>query len=255
MRVVQRVERQLSQLTRGLRNAYPHDGNPQPTHAHALRRILDRVHWGPLGDYIWLSRQIPGWTRGQEAVALARASQVLPDGAVVVEIGSFLGCSAVLLAGARKLQGSGKVHCIDPFDASGDSFSTPIYNDIRNSSGDSLRKRFDENIRRAGLSDWVEVHEGYGSAVAAAWMAPIDLLFLDGDQSRDGAREVYDRWWRFLKPGGIIGVHNSRPGVRYAENHDGSRRLVADVIRPPVYSEIHCIGTTTFARRVADDAG
>src|SRR5262245_48937520 len=103
-----------------------------------------------LDHYIRLSRRIPGWTRGQEAVALAQVSCSLPDDCTVVEIGSFLGGSAVLLAGARKLRGSGKVHCIDPFDASGDAFSRPFYRELQDSLPISLRQRFDENICRAG---------------------------------------------------------------------------------------------------------
>ena len=46
------------------------------------------------------------------------------------------------------------------------------------------------------------------------WITPIDLLFLDGDQSRKGVREAYNSWEPFLKGGGIIAVHNSAP-----ENH------------------------------------
>jgi hypothetical protein len=44
--------------------------------------------------------------------------------AVIVEIGVYFG-SASDLAGARKIAGTGVVHCIDPFDASGDDFSAP----------------------------------------------------------------------------------------------------------------------------------
>jgi len=103
---------------------------------------------------------VPGWTRHGEATTLAHESYALPDGAVVVEIGSFLGCSAVLLAGARKLRGSGKVHCIDPFDASGDEFSVPIYRTIRGFRKATLRERFDKYVERAGVSDFVQVHPG-----------------------------------------------------------------------------------------------
>lgn len=124
-------------------NAHCLYGEPDLPATSAVNCILDPLRWGKLGRYVWLSRQIPGWTRGAEAVALARASQSLAEGAVVVEIGSLLGSFAVLLADARKLRGSGKVHCIDPFDASGDAFSEPIYQAIHNSLTGSLRLCFD----------------------------------------------------------------------------------------------------------------
>ena len=47
-----------------------------------------------------VSRRIdlsPGWYRGEEAQALALISHSLPEGAGVVEIGSFLGSGTLLL--------------------------------------------------------------------------------------------------------------------------------------------------------------
>src|SRR5262249_27490738 len=156
------------------------------------------------------SRRIPGWTAGEEAVALGRASQALPAGAVVVEIGSFLGKSAVILAGARKLRGSGCVHCVGTFDASGDAFSAPVYRRLAQSSPASLRERFDGYIRGAGLEGWVKVHHGGEAPAAAAWTAPIDLLFMDADHGEAAVRAAYARWAPFVKDGGIIAIHNSR---------------------------------------------
>ena len=63
----------------------------------------------------------------QDARAIAEASFGLPAAPVIVEVGVFMGRCTLLLAGARKLKGSGSVHCIDPFDCSGDQFSIPYY--------------------------------------------------------------------------------------------------------------------------------
>jgi predicted O-methyltransferase YrrM len=79
---------------------------------------------GSLRPYVDRSEAIAGWARGDEAIELALAARSLPVGATIVEIGSFLGSSAVLLAGARKVAGSGMVHCVDPFDGSGDALRT-----------------------------------------------------------------------------------------------------------------------------------
>jgi predicted O-methyltransferase YrrM len=159
------------------------------------------------------------------------------SGAVVVEIGSFLGKSAVLLAGARKRRGSGRVHCVDPFDASGDAFSTPVYRSLAAADARPLRQRFQANIARSGLTDWVEIHEGLAGRVAATWTVPIDMLFLDGDQSPEGARLAYDAWAPFLKVGGVIALHNSTERV-YAPGHDGHRLLAVHIVRPPRYGDV-----------------
>jgi methyltransferase family protein len=225
-------------------------GHPDPLLTLPFSYVSDRLRWGPLGRYVWESRRVPGWTRHDEAITLAHESYALPDRAVIVEIGSFLGCSAVLLAGARKLRGSGKVHCIDPFDASGDAFSVPIYRTIRGFSRASLRERFDRYVARAGLSDWVEVHPGLAQDVLPTWSAPIDLLLFDGDQSYEVVRATYEGWMPFLKPGATLAMHNSRPGYRQ-ESHDGSARLVEELIRPPDYDGLRYVRSMTFARRAA----
>jgi predicted O-methyltransferase YrrM len=225
-------------------------GHPDPLPTLPFSFVSDRLRWGPLGRYIWESRRVPGWTRHAEAIALAHQSYALPDGAVVVEIGSFLGCSAILLAGARKLRGSGKVHCIDPFDGSGDAFSVPIYRTIRGLQKASLRERFDRYLARAGLSDWVSVHPGLAQDVLPTWNAPIDLLLFDGDQSYDVVSATYEGWMPFLKPGATLAVHNSRPGYRQ-ESHDGAARLVEELVRPPDYDDVRYAGSMTFARRAA----
>jgi len=226
-------------------------GRPDPLVTLAFTYIADQLRWGPLGRYIWHSRRVPGWIRGSEAIRLAHVAFALPPPAVVVEIGSFLGCSTVLLAGARKLRGSGKVLSIDPFDASGDVFSVPIYEAIRGEEPRPLRTRFERNLARAGVSDWVDVQQGKAEHAAHSWSRLIDLLFLDGNQSHEHVNAVYDVWHPFLKKGGILVVHNSRIGYRQ-ESHDGSARLVEERIRPAEYVDVEYVDSMTFAKKVSD---
>jgi predicted O-methyltransferase YrrM len=214
-----------------------------------------RVRFGPdvrpevetFASYLQTSRRIHGWFRHEEAEALACASYSLIGEPVIVEIGCFLGSSSVLLAGPRTVKGTGKVYCIDPFDCSGDAFSVPVYRHLLASlGGGSVRPHFEENMRAANLSDWIEVQQGSASEVARNWTTPIDLLVLDGDQSREGARAAYDSWVPFLKCGGIIALHNSSDRV-YEHDHDGHRRVVVEEILSPKYTRVQLIGTTTFA--------
>jgi len=208
-----------------------------------------------LQPYIDISRTIPGWTRDADAEELAQVSLALPMGAVIVEIGAFLGCSTVLLAGPRKLRGSGKVYSVDPFDCSGDAFSISYYREVLTFvGGGSLRLHFEDNICRAGLTGWVEVCQGRAVEAAASWRLPVDLLLLDGDQSPKGAREAYESWTPFVRPGGHLVLRNTRPRD-YAEGHDGHRRLVLETIVPPFYYDIRQVGATTFARKAGTRSG
>ncbi len=213
-------------------------------------RLYYRLRWG-LYRYIAYAHRIQGWTVGNEMIALAHASYQLPSDAVIVEIGTFLGRSAVLLAGARKLRGSGKVHCVDPFNASGDAVSVPFYRAIVGAQQESQRQRFDQNIHRAGLTQWVQVHQDTAETIGASWSEPIDMLFLDGDQSPKGVRAAYEQWSPWLKVGGILAVHNSSERI-YAEGHDGHHRLVVETVRPPQYADIVSVETTTFARKIME---
>jgi hypothetical protein len=204
-----------------------------------------------LDDFCQFSAQLPGWIRGAEAEDLAISAFGLPADAVIVQIGTFLGSAAILLAGARKLRGIGKVHCVDPFDCSGDAFSVPFYERIlAEAGGGPLRARFEQNIRLAKLEAWIEVHQGRAEDVASGWSTPLDMLALSGDQSPVGARAAYEEWSPFLKRGAVIAVHNSSPRD-YQPTHDGNRRIVVEEIVPPLYCDIRRTVHTTFALRAA----
>jgi hypothetical protein len=77
------------------------------------------------------------------------------------------------------------------------------------------------------------------------------MLDLDGDQSPGGARAAYHSCTPFLKPGGIIAIHNSS-SRKYDPTHDGHRRIVIEEIVPPSYTDIRPVVHTTFAHRSAD---
>lgn len=197
-------------------------------------------------SYIELAKNIPGWVNDAELTAKEKVSFNLPDNAIIVEIGAFLGRSTIVTAGARKLRGSGVVHVVDPFDGSGDEFSIPIYKRIESELDLSLKEQFLANIRKARLQEFVIVHVETAETLAQKWSLPIDMLILDGDQSVDGARRAYDKWFPFLKPGGVLILHNS--GERqYEKEHDGHRRIVIESIKPPDFSNSYCIRMTTFA--------
>jgi predicted O-methyltransferase YrrM len=196
--------------------------------------------------YLNLSERIAGWTRGAEAEALIRAAYRLPDHAVIVEIGSFLGSASILLAGARKLRRTGNLHCVDPFDASGDEVSVPEYARILGHyQGTSQIEVFRANVRKAGVARWVGVHRGQAEKIGACWTLPVDMLFMDGDQSPRGVSAAFESWSPWLKSNGMLALHNSNPRL-YAEGHDGHYRLRERLLAAASYSLVEEVGSTTF---------
>ncbi|QZZ19066.1 class I SAM-dependent methyltransferase [Leptothermofonsia sichuanensis E412] len=216
--------------------------------AYTVQPLGYQLKYGDLGQYLAYSCYIPGWVLEKEAIALIEVSYNLPPDPVIVEVGSFVGKSAVLLAGARKLKGSGIVHCIDPFDASGDPFSVPFYLRVAKRRSIPLEQWFAENIERIGLSPWVKAYKATGQEIGKTWTTPIDFLYLDGDQTPEGARETYELFAPYLKPGGWIALHNTADRD-YDPGHDGNYRLVQEIIQEPEYTDKYRIDMTTFARK------
>src|ERR1700730_10339281 len=153
--------------------------------------------------YLRLCERVAGWTRGPEAEALIRVAYELPDHAIIVEIGSFLGSGSILLAGARKLRRTGKLHCIDPFDASGAAVSVREYTRILADHTNTPQiQAFRDNMLHAGLANWVSVHQGTAEQIAMGWCIPVDMIFMDGDQSPEGVIAAYESWAPWLKAHG-----------------------------------------------------
>ena len=206
---------------------------------------------GEIDSIVSQSTDIYGWAVNEDARQIALASEALGDNPVIVEVGVFMGRCTCLLAGARKLKGSGKVHCIDPFDCSGDAFSIPYYEKALMETGQSsLEAVFWANMRGCGVDGLVEVHKGKAADIARTWSSPVDLLLLDGDQSPKGAREAFETWLPFLKPGGTIILRNTKD-KKHAEGHDGHRRLVVEELVPPRFADKRQVGATTFAIKTA----
>jgi hypothetical protein len=131
----------------------------------------------------------------------------------------------------------------------GDSYSVARYAAIIMAFGErSPREHFEKNIRSAGLSDWVEVHQGTAEEIATAWTTAIDLLIFDGDQSPAGVQAASEGWSPWLKLGGVIALHNSGPG-EYGAEHEGHFLVATDEIQPPRYIGRQLVGSISFAGR------
>lgn len=170
----------------------------------------------------------------------------MPDDAVIAEIGVFLGSATVLLAGARKIAGTGIVHCVDPFDASGDEYSVPIYREILRELESSQFEAFTRTIDSLELDDQVRVHRGTAESIGRTWDTPIDLLVLDGDQSPRGARSAFEVWEPWLRRGGTVVISNSVPRV-FDLDHGGNFLITSERVIEPAFGDIRVIGATTFA--------
>lgn len=146
-----------------------------------------------------------GWlSEGQAARLAAAGLRARPAGAVV-EIGSFRGRSAVVLARA-----AGSVIAIDPH-AGSDRGPQEIEADA--TRGDADYEAFHANLERFGVADRVRHVRKFSDAAHADVTGPVSLLFVDGAHRFGPARADLAGWGRRVAPGGVMLVHDSFSSV------------------------------------------
>lgn len=151
--------------------------------------------------------------------------------AVVVEIGSARGRSTCFMGLALKENGSGKIFAIDPH-------TRTAWNDANSvDTFDILRS----NVSTLGLESFVEILRNTSNEVANGWDQSIDILFIDGDHSYEGAKRDWELFSPFVKPFGSVVFHDTlwdlKPDPKYARPDMGVPRLV-DELREQGYPVI-----------------
>ncbi|HEX6695521.1 MAG TPA: class I SAM-dependent methyltransferase [Solirubrobacteraceae bacterium] len=160
-------------------------------------------------DDAWAhARDVEGWlTEAQARRLFAAASRAAAAGhaPTVVEIGSFRGRSAIVLAG-----GAPEVVCIDPH-AGSDRGPQEIAADADRGRADHAA--FAANLARAGVAERVRHVRAFSDAALEQVAGPIDVLFVDGAHRFGPARADLVRWGDRVRPGGRMLVHDAWSSV------------------------------------------
>lgn len=161
-------------------------------------------------------KDVPGWAAFDRLYfEVAEHSGLMKDGAVFVEVGSWLGRSAALMG--TLIENSGKkvvLHCVDPWiDGGPDLRDTNHY---RRVADRPLVTQFLENVRPV-IQHIAPVQKMSVEAAADFADGSVDFLMLDGDHSYEAVRDDIAAWTPKMKPGGIIsGDDYGWPGVTRA---------------------------------------
>lgn len=165
--------------------------------------------------------QVLGWFEPLESVLLLRAASLLPEGSVVVEIGSFCGKSTRWMLTGTAFSGS-KLFCVDTFESSDDGVPEP--GKQANTAGAlQILRRFQGkggtlpiflyNLMYClppDIAEDVEVIKSNSEEAGKNWnRAKIDLLFLDSDHSR--VRQDLELWIPHMADHGLLCLHDSAP--------------------------------------------
>lgn len=149
---------------------------------------------------------VPGWMDFSALYADMVSSA--PHGAAFVEIGSWLGKSAITMA--RLIQQSGKsisFTCVDTFQGSpGDPeyFAATV-----SACGGSVRSAFEANLRRYGVHERVRILELPSVEAAATFAdASLDFVFIDADHAFESVCADIRAWLPKVRPGGVLAGHD-----------------------------------------------
>ena len=147
---------------------------------------------------------VKGWmTRAQAQRLWDRAGTMAP-GERIVEIGSYHGRSAIVLATAAP-EGV-EVICIDPH---GGTDVGPWEYELEAAAGQADHEAYVANLERAGVADRVtHVRKLSGQALDDV-PGQVELLYIDGAHRFSPAWEDLKAWSPKVAPGGVMLIHDS----------------------------------------------
>lgn len=154
------------------------------------------------------ARRVEGWLTEAQAQRLWDRARNAPAGGLVVEIGSFRGRSAIVMASA--LAAGARLVAIDPH-AGGDRGPQEI--EAEAARGEADHQQFLANLRAAGVADRVEHVRLMSSEALDSVGGQIDVLYVDGAHRFGPARDDLVRWGARVREGGTMLVHDSFSAV------------------------------------------
>jgi predicted O-methyltransferase YrrM len=161
--------------------------------------------------------EIPGWTNFQDVYDAAVEES--RDGAVFVEVGTWLGRSAAYMA--TKIQESEKkirFFAVDNFEGSPEEAVHASTMAALQEQGTDLESACRKNLQDCGLDKYVRIVKDQ-SWIAAEGFADgsVDFCMIDASHEYRFVKRDIEAWLPKIKPGGVIaGDDLDEPGVKQA---------------------------------------
>ncbi|MFJ3215032.1 class I SAM-dependent methyltransferase [Kitasatospora sp. NPDC086801] len=176
--------------------------------------LLESVH--PAAEVLAAFEAATGFMPVDEGLALyaAAVTAARRTGLPVLEIGTYCGRSAVLLAAAAREAGTTALtvdhHRGSEEQQPGWEYHDPTLVDPEVGLMDTL-PRFRRTLHAAGLEEHVVALVGRSPRIAALWGRPLGLVFIDGGHTDEHATGDYEGWAPHLAPEGLLVVHDVFP--------------------------------------------
>jgi predicted O-methyltransferase YrrM len=168
-----------------------------------------------IDEQVWAAfSAAAGFMPPDEARALYAAALEGARVGPLVEIGTYLGKSAILLAAAARVHGR-KLVTVDHHRGSeehqpGWEYHDPGLVDPEVGLLDTLPGAR-RALARAGVEGDVILIVGRSPEVAALWATPLGFVFIDGGHTDAAAQADYAGWAPLVAPGGLLAIHDVFP--------------------------------------------
>lgn len=159
-------------------------------------------------DALDATAAVEGWLTRAQAERLWERAAALEAPARVVEIGSYRGRSAIVLALAAPP--AGEVIAIDPH-AGNDRGPRQLEGTA--TQGERDNAAFRANLERAGVANRVRHVRLPSQEALAEVQDEVDLLYVDGAHRYGPARDDLSRWGARVRSGGTMLVHDAFSSV------------------------------------------
>jgi predicted O-methyltransferase YrrM len=196
-------------------------------------------------DLLAQARAAKGFMPDDEGMALhnAGATAAATRLGPLLEVGTYCGKSAIYLGAAAR--GGGTVlftldhHRGSEENQAGWQHHDQALVDPRSGRLDTLpiARR---TVEQAGLEGSVILVVGESTTVAAQWLTPLALLFIDGGHGAEVAWADYRAWTPLVAPGGLLAIHDVFP-----DPADGGRppyELYCEALASSVFEEVAAAG-------------
>lgn len=198
-----------------------------------------------------LAQGVKGFLAEDEAEALyVLGRQCAPLGPCL-EIGSYCGLSTLYLGSGVQAAG-GVLFSIDHHQGSEEHQPGEEYHDP---------ELYDPNVRRmnsfpamqhtlhqAGLEDTVVPIVASSALTARAWATPVSMVFIDGGHSLKSALIDYRAWVSWIRPGGILAIHDIFPDP--SQGGQAPYEIFQRALASGLFEELSMISTLARLQRI-----
>lgn len=187
------------------------------------------------------SKKVDGFLKDSEAIFLYKSAYSQQENATIVEIGSYMGKSTILMAmGLRDSGNTGaKVYAVDHFVGSSEHENISTFESFR------------RYVSEFGVEDYIQVIKTESQLAAEEWDIGdrIDFLWIDGGHEYEYVSMDLLLWYRHVRLGGVIAVHDAG-GFKNTGQFMGVRKAVRDhMFGQLVLRDYHMVDSILAARK------